>query len=499
MEDYGITNLVNSFNGVLTFVIAFSLYSAVIRFYVDYKNDQEQLNFNTFCLFRLGKEFKKLLKRILIIARAFAPQNSIGAIRPTKIAKYLKINHNYHVTVLTTFKSNAITDECLEQDIKYVDNIIEITTKKYDKPNSINKDIQINTRINNEISSRSKVYQSIRSYLSRYKRYILNLYDSKKFYWGSLKYLKKIDLCKFDVVFSTYSPWASHEIARYIKNRNPYIKWIADFRDPVFREFEIPYGFKKYSKNFVRSVCKKADIIIAVSEGALEELYFNEHENKYIIPNGFDIEDLEDIEKINLKANDKLTFAYLGRLYKGKSDLSAIFRALKELHDESLIHKEKIKIIYAGPSKQNFLLQLAKFNLSECTETYDLIERKKALQIQLNSDVLLLASWNNLGNTGIVTSKFLEYMMMNKPIICAISGNLPNSTVKSMINEANIGVCYEQINDKEDYLILKKYILEQYQRFDSGKELLFRPNKQYVEKYSYKRIADMVDILIQNI
>ena len=42
-EDYGITNLVNGFNSVATFIVAFSLYQAVMRFYVDYKNDREKL------------------------------------------------------------------------------------------------------------------------------------------------------------------------------------------------------------------------------------------------------------------------------------------------------------------------------------------------------------------------------------------------------------------------------------------------------------------------
>lgn len=42
-EDYGITNLVNGFNQVATFIVSFSLYSAVVRFYVDYKDDREKL------------------------------------------------------------------------------------------------------------------------------------------------------------------------------------------------------------------------------------------------------------------------------------------------------------------------------------------------------------------------------------------------------------------------------------------------------------------------
>lgn len=42
-EDYGIINLANGFIQVATFIIAFSLYSAVTRFYVDYKEDLEKL------------------------------------------------------------------------------------------------------------------------------------------------------------------------------------------------------------------------------------------------------------------------------------------------------------------------------------------------------------------------------------------------------------------------------------------------------------------------
>jgi len=41
--DYGITNLASSFTQVATYVIAFSLYSALVRFYTDYSVDRETL------------------------------------------------------------------------------------------------------------------------------------------------------------------------------------------------------------------------------------------------------------------------------------------------------------------------------------------------------------------------------------------------------------------------------------------------------------------------
>ena len=42
-EDYGITSIANSFVNTMVFVVAFSLFSAIMRFYVDLKNDPEKL------------------------------------------------------------------------------------------------------------------------------------------------------------------------------------------------------------------------------------------------------------------------------------------------------------------------------------------------------------------------------------------------------------------------------------------------------------------------
>ena len=42
-EDYGIINLSNTFLGVMSYVAAFSLYSAILRFFVDLKDDPEKL------------------------------------------------------------------------------------------------------------------------------------------------------------------------------------------------------------------------------------------------------------------------------------------------------------------------------------------------------------------------------------------------------------------------------------------------------------------------
>lgn len=83
-EDYGITNLVNSFTQVATFIVAFSLYSAVVRFYADYKDDKEKLKrfYGTVVVFvfisgvsflGLGIIFNKLLIKWFFEGISFYP------------------------------------------------------------------------------------------------------------------------------------------------------------------------------------------------------------------------------------------------------------------------------------------------------------------------------------------------------------------------------------------------------------------------------------------
>lgn len=66
------------------------------------------------------------MKNILIISEYFAPENIIAAIRPTKLAKYLKKTGKYHITVLTTIKTSKTRDSILENDLQFVDDLINV-------------------------------------------------------------------------------------------------------------------------------------------------------------------------------------------------------------------------------------------------------------------------------------------------------------------------------------------------------------------------------------
>ena len=55
------------------------------------------------------------MKKILIICNYFAPDNTIAAVRITKIAKYLK-RYGYDIVVVAENRQESIKDEILEKD-----------------------------------------------------------------------------------------------------------------------------------------------------------------------------------------------------------------------------------------------------------------------------------------------------------------------------------------------------------------------------------------------
>ena len=57
------------------------------------------------------------MKKVLIVCNHFAPENILGAVRPTKLAKYLNIE-GYGITVIAEKVEYDVIDSTLERDAK---------------------------------------------------------------------------------------------------------------------------------------------------------------------------------------------------------------------------------------------------------------------------------------------------------------------------------------------------------------------------------------------
>ena len=116
----------------------------------------------------------------------------------------------------------------------------------------------------------------------------------------------------------------------------------------------------------------------------------------------------------------------------------------------------------------------------------------------MQSDILLLLTWNDNHSKGILTGKFFEYLLFKKPILGIVSGNVPNSETYELINRLKVGFCYEQASGLDSERKLKDYILSLYTSFTISKEIDFQPNIEDVNNFDYEKLAfNLNDIIIE--
>lgn len=425
--------------------------------------------------------------KLLILCRFFPPENKIGAVRPSKLAKYLAQSGKYKITVVAAMPHGV---DCPEYEVTAEGvEVYRVSTGKSASLLHYKKTGQgaaVSSQISNTPQKRSLkrfiISQLFRLRLSIEKNALLR--NAKKALKG-----KKQD---FDIIFSTYNTEFGHTIARWYKKKNKGVMWIADFRDSVWLTNSTPDQIKK-AKKFAKQVAEDCDLITAVSQGILDTHKddFGQREKK-IVYNGFD---KEDIPAVTPKNDGILRMTYTGELYSGQRDLTPVFKALYKLSEEGKVDLSKIQIVYAGNGGGIFESQIAPFEKIPFLNK-GFVPRLEALQLQLESDILLLSSWCYKGDKHTLTGKFFEYLGMNKPILSVIAGEETGCILTEMINGEKLGYCYEEASKEEGFEKLCDYIEAQYESFYKSGVITHTPNQSFVESFEYRNIAKEIDSTI---
>lgn len=420
--------------------------------------------------------------------------NEIAAVRPTKFAKYLK-RAGYDVQVLAEKGETSVKDIILEEDKKDIPvTYIEASkwvvsfekwyqkiTKKYREKhyNDLSSRIRYNKKIGMEVFYIFEMLHPVLGTMDHLVRWMreLNLAKNARFYL-------KENANNIDICFSSFGWYFGHLCGAYIKKKNSKIRWIADFRDPVYREDYGSWLYRWMGKRYEDWSCKKSDAIVVVTSTMVRWLPQKFREKVYCITNGYDSEDLRFCEKVD--KSEKLILSYTGRMYGGKQDLSKAFEAVAELINENLIMREMVEFHYAGTGFGVFSEQAKKYGIDDMCVNHGSVGRKESLTLQAESDILLVSAWQyKVNNTGAFCGKILEYMLHRKNILGVMQGNVKNTEFAIRIRETGIGEVYEEENGKEDFVKIKNYIQKIYenkcQGIDSTKEI----REEVINEYEY--------------
>ncbi len=435
--------------------------------------------------------------KILIVARHFGPENTIGAVRSTKFAKYLaRLGHD--VTVYACAPEVDVTDALLQNDSKDL-RIYRITNGVFYRAAHgffAALDRTRGGRPQKRAAEARPAAPCNRALVPK----ILNLMYRVMWVWSDRDFTRRYRACTradrtaYDAIFSSWNTNCSHDIALDLLKRGRAKRWVADFRDACVSVF--PELTKNRDvERFLSRVYARADAITAAFPSVLADNRVPSGKRSMVLFNGFDPEDLLRIE--NAEAEDELfRIVYCGQVYD-RQDYSPVFRAVAELCVEGAIEKGRVAFDYAGQSAGRFLSQAAAFDLAGRVRDYGFLPRQEALALEKRARLLLFAAWNSDARPAIFPAKFLEYMMMDKPVVCAVAGERGGSLPAEVIARARLGACAEEANGEADYLALKRYLAEQYARFAADEPPLFEPDRAYIARFSYPNLARTLEKLLE--
>ena len=439
------------------------------------------------------------MKRILFIAYYYWPDTSIGAVRPTKIVKYLT-KMGYTVDVLTHFRPGETYSD------QYAANVFQLEEGEScfsEFVNGLRKtpiyqalrkaDLKKNeeaVKAGAEATGENDVaYVYKESFLRHLSNSILgdqgNMRD-RSYYKKGRKKLQDLLQEEYDGVISTFAPMSSHMLALEYKKRHPACVWISDFRDPPITSTQSG-GLNRYYQRCLRQIYKYADYCTCVTDFALNTLKMTKTNQGHVISNGFDPEDLTLLSP--KKPNKKFTFLYAGQFYHGKRDLSDFFKNIATLITEGKLPRDKVEIQYFGQGFVELKQMAYGSNIDDIIKDCGSGNRMESLQMQRNADVLLLCTWNTKEVLQCITGKYFEYVSSGHPILSLVTGDVPNSFIKQLTKKYGFGFSYEKLDGAAGLEDMKKYILQCYDEWQKTGDVKSSVDEAYLKSISHPVLA----------
>lgn len=394
-----------------------------------------------------------MLKTVLIISYNYPPMNNGGVQRPFKFAKYLPQN-KYKCVIISNSNYGKLHNE---------HNIYRFN----DKSESIKQNSNIILVI---------IFKILRKIL-----YLLGIIPDYEFLWCRkvIKNIKQIiEKENIDIVFSTYPVISNMIIGKYIK-RNYNLPLVLDFRDGFVFE---PLHKENFIRTLVNKVMEKnlikfSDFVITVTDPITN--YFKTKyniNNIYTITNGFDIDDFQNLKKINL--GDKINIVYTGRLSKSSPDIkiNKLISAINNLNINNIVFH------FYGEYTVYEINEIKRIKNNKVFINSQ-VERKRALEIQKSADILLFITSKE--RTSVATTKLFEYMASNKPILALTK----DTVAEKIINNTHIGICADPDDENSIKKVLKIISDENYN--------FFHPSN--IEIYSRKILTKKLALLFDNL
>jgi glycosyltransferase involved in cell wall biosynthesis len=290
-----------------------------------------------------------------------------------------------------------------------------------------------------------------------------------------------------DVVLTTSPPPSLHLLGAAVK-RTTGATWVADLRDPLTshphrRGYESQLARLKESTvgGVARLVASQADAVVAASEAIAEEMRGLDPKGRVVtIANGCDFDDFAGLAH---HPSDRLRITHAGHFH-GKRDPKPFLRALAESGLEDVV------VRFAGDVRAEDREYAEALGLGDRVELLGHVSRRRSLELQRDSEVLLLLVPESGGRgRGVVTGKIYEYLAAERPILAAVP---PDGAAATLVRETGAGV----VAPSDDVGALREALLDLHRRWREGTLDGTQLSPEWRERLSRGgRVEELADLL----
>jgi len=429
----------------------------------------------------IGQTIPSAERSVLLVTYYFPPAGGPGVQRMLKFAKYLPC-FGWRPLILTVREDAAypVLDPTLLCDIPAAARVVRTgITEFYGVYKGISKargPLDISTRSGREGAS-ARILRWIRASL---------FIPDGRVGWIPHAVRPGLGLARREgalAVMSSGPPFTGHLIARKIRSRLR-LPWVADFRDPWTRAPfypERPALARWIDERLERSVVREATKVVSVNREILDD--FRERhgepgaERFLTIPNGFDQEDFEGLER---EIPEKLTLVHTGSLFASR-DPRPLREALSTLCREEPGFAEGTEIILAGRVDDDVAGAFGSPPLSRMVRFPGYLPHRESLRLLMRAHICLLFIGEERQSRGMLTGKLFEYLGSGTPVL-AIG---PEGEAADLIRTCRAGT----ILPPGDEGRLLETLRALWRRHLAGEPVLDSPDKEAVAAFGRKRLT----------
>ena len=426
------------------------------------------------------------MKRVLVITYYWPPAGGPGVQRWLKFVTYFKEFGIDPIVFIPDNPHYPITDESIGSELPEGIQIIRFPIKEpYGFANLISK--KKITQVSSGIITKRK--QTVLEKVLLWIRGNFFIPDAR-IGWvkPSINFLRNfIADHHVEAIITSGPPHSLHLIGKSLKEETG-IKWVADFRDPwttihYHKSLRLAKRAKKKHIALESEVLTKADHIVVTSATTKKEFQKITQTPIEVITNGYDSND-----NFKLNLDIKFTLSHIGTLLSNRNPI-VLWEALSELCSENAEFSKDLLIQLAGSVSDAILISIQKYGLMDQCIVLGYLSHQKAIQLQYNSQVLLLIEMNLPETKAIIPGKLFEYLAAKRPILAI---GPVDSDVEKIIEETNSG-SYFDYSEKEK---LKKQIGLFYSEYREGHLTL---NSKGLSKFSRKTLTSKMSDLIKSL